>query len=37
MSNASCIDISHWQGFPDFDQVRASGVIDAVPQPHGRV
>lgn len=22
-----CIDISHWQGFPDFDQVAAAGVI----------
>lgn len=24
---AKCIDISHWQGFPDFDKVRAAGVI----------
>jgi lysozyme len=22
-----CIDISHWQGFPDFAQVKAAGVI----------
>jgi lysozyme len=22
-----CIDISHWQGFPDFEEVRASGVL----------
>jgi lysozyme len=22
-----CIDISHWQGFPDFKKVRAQGVI----------
>lgn len=22
-----CIDISHWQGYPDFDQVKAAGVI----------
>jgi lysozyme len=22
-----CIDISHWQGYPDFNAVRASGVI----------
>lgn len=22
-----CIDISHWQGFPDFKKVRAAGVI----------
>lgn len=22
-----CIDISHWQGFPDFKKVRAEGVI----------
>lgn len=27
MSDAPvCIDISHWQGFPDFDEVRAAGV-----------
>ena len=25
--NPSCIDISHWQNFPDFDQVKASGVV----------
>lgn len=24
---AKCIDISHWQGFPDFAQVKAAGVI----------
>jgi lysozyme len=23
----SCIDISHWQDFPDFDEVAASGVV----------
>jgi len=23
----SCIDISHWQNFPDFEQVRAAGVV----------
>jgi lysozyme len=22
-----CIDISHWQGFPDFKKVRAAGVV----------
>jgi Glycosyl hydrolases family 25 len=22
-----CIDISHWQDFPDFEEVRAAGVI----------
>ncbi|MFH0298369.1 glycoside hydrolase family 25 protein [Bradyrhizobium sp. 31Argb] len=26
----SCIDISHWQGFPDFDAVRASGVVACI-------
>jgi len=25
-----CIDISHWQGFPDFAKVRAAGVIACV-------
>jgi lysozyme len=25
--SASCIDISHWQGFPDFDKVAATGVV----------
>jgi lysozyme len=25
--HVSCIDISHWQNFPDFDQVAAAGVI----------
>jgi lysozyme len=23
----SCIDISHWQGFPNFAKVRAAGVV----------
>ena len=23
----SCIDISHWQGFPDFTEVRKAGVV----------
>jgi lysozyme len=26
----SCIDISHWQGFPDFDQLYASGVVACI-------
>jgi lysozyme len=26
----SCIDISHWQGFPDFDKVRAAGVVACI-------
>ncbi|MBR0879122.1 lysozyme [Bradyrhizobium barranii subsp. barranii] len=26
----SCVDISHWQGFPDFDQVRAAGVVACI-------
>jgi GH25 family lysozyme M1 (1,4-beta-N-acetylmuramidase) len=26
----SCIDISHWQGFPDFAKVRASGVVACI-------
>lgn len=25
-----CIDISHWQGYPDFDQVKASGVLGVI-------
>jgi lysozyme len=25
--SAKCIDISHWQGFPDFAKVKAAGVI----------
>lgn len=25
-----CIDISHHQGYPDFDQVRASGVLGVI-------
>lgn len=28
--HVSCIDISHWQGFPDFEQVRASGVVACI-------
>ena len=27
MPGVKCIDISHWQGFPDFEEVRASGVL----------
>ena len=27
---AKCIDISHWQGFPDFEKVHASGVIACI-------
>lgn len=27
MSDHPCIDISHWQGFPDFEQVKAAGVL----------
>jgi len=26
----TCIDISHWQGFPDFAKVRAAGVIACI-------
>jgi lysozyme len=26
----SCIDISHWQGFPDFEKVAASGVVACI-------
>ena len=26
----TCIDISHWQGFPDFDQVMAAGVVACI-------
>jgi GH25 family lysozyme M1 (1,4-beta-N-acetylmuramidase) len=25
-----CIDISHWQGFPDFDEVKAAGVLGMI-------
>ncbi len=25
-----CIDISHWQDFPDFDEVRAAGVLGVI-------
>jgi lysozyme len=25
--NPACIDISHWQGFPDFKQVAGAGVV----------
>jgi len=28
--NPKCIDISHWQGFPDFAKVRAAGVIACI-------
>jgi lysozyme len=27
---AVCIDISHWQNFPDFDEVAASGVLGVI-------
>src|SRR5262245_14312371 len=27
---ASCIDISHWQGFPDFEEVAAQGVVACI-------
>lgn len=27
MTDVACIDISHWQGFPDFAKVKAAGVI----------
>jgi lysozyme len=27
MADVKCIDISHWQDFPDFAKVRAAGVI----------
>jgi lysozyme len=26
----ACIDISHWQGFPDFKKVRAAGVVACI-------
>jgi hypothetical protein len=25
-----CIDISHHQGFPDFDEVKAAGVLGVI-------
>lgn len=25
-----CIDISHWQGFPDFEEVKAAGVLGMI-------
>jgi lysozyme len=28
--SAKCIDISHWQDFPDFEKVRAAGVIACI-------
>ncbi|MBR0879638.1 lysozyme [Bradyrhizobium barranii subsp. barranii] len=28
--HCSCIDISHWQGFPDFEEVAAQGVVAAI-------
>lgn len=28
--HVSCIDISHWQGFPDFEQVAADGVVGCI-------
>lgn len=30
MANPACIDISHWQGFPDFEAVYASGVVACI-------
>lgn len=30
MSTASCIDISHWQGFPNFETVRTQGVVACI-------
>lgn len=27
MGDVSCIDCSHWQGFPDWEAVRADGVV----------
>jgi lysozyme len=27
MSDVSCLDCSHWQGFPDWEAVRADGVV----------
>ena len=26
----SCIDISHWQGFPDFEEVASEGVVACI-------
>jgi lysozyme len=30
MSDPACIDISHWQNFPDFEKVRAAGVVACI-------
>lgn len=30
MDHPKCIDISHWQGYPDFDKVKAAGVIACI-------
>lgn len=28
--HVSCIDISHWQGFPDFEQVAGDGIVACI-------
>ena len=30
MSDPACIDISHWQNFPDFKKVRAASVVACI-------
>jgi len=30
MGDVACIDISHWQGFPDFEKVAADGVLAVI-------
>jgi len=30
MSDHPCIDISHWQGFPDFEEVAREGVVACI-------
>jgi len=30
MTEPTCIDISHWQGFPDFKKVKSAGVIACI-------
>jgi lysozyme len=30
MTDCSCIDISHWQGFPDFETVAQQGVVACI-------
>jgi lysozyme len=30
MGDPACIDISHWQNFPDFEKVRAAGVVACI-------